>query len=183
MQPTLYNNSLWGKDWTEALCDLPFQSANASSLKRCSFITEGMLSLPAYRARTTFPWCLQRDSPSSSALMGAAGGPQLVWGETGWRTGFAGCVLFFLLPTLQAQGCNFLCSQIFAHPLAASSGCAAERVKWPVQGSRAHLSAWVSLLHPWVQRTLCCCKKTEIPPFSLGNSKLMQESGKISWSW
>lgn len=45
MQPTLYNNSLWGEDWTEALCDLPFQSANASSLKRWSFITEGMLSL------------------------------------------------------------------------------------------------------------------------------------------
>lgn len=124
MQPTLYNNSLWGKDWTEALCDLPFQSASASSLKRCSFITEGMLSLPARRAHT-FPWCLQRDPPSSSALLVL----QESHSRCGERDGHGDWglqVVFSSSRCLPSKPSNFLCSRVFAHPLAAVSGCAAE---------------------------------------------------------
>lgn len=46
-------------------------------------------------------------------------------------------------------------------------------LKQPVQVSGAQL-----LFAPSVQRTVCYCKETQMPPSTLGSSKLMHESGK-----
>lgn len=88
-QPALYNNSLWGKALTEALRDLPFQSANASSLKHCCFITEGDV-VPACTEGSHNLSLVSVKGPSSSALqqvLGAAWSPRLGSGETGMQNG------------------------------------------------------------------------------------------------
>lgn len=174
MQPTLYNNSLWVRTeqrhsviYHFKVLTLPAWNAEALSQRGCCPCLHAGLEPPSPGAcRETLP-----PHQPCWALLG---------GHTGMENGV--CRSCSPLPAAYplSPGMQFPLLQVFAHPLIASSGCAGEGVEWPVQGSRAHLPAWVFLLHPWVQRILCCCRRSEIAPL---NSKLMQESGKMSWSW
>lgn len=179
MQPTLYNNSLWVRTeqrhsviYHFKVLTLPAWNAEALSQRGCCpCCTQSWSHLPLVPAK----------GPSLLiSLLGAAGSPDCCRrhrdGEWGLQVVFSSSCC---LPSKPRDAISFALRFLLIPSLLHLAVLVRE---WNdlSEGPELICQPGIPSCIPWVQRILCCCRRSEIAPL---NSKLMQESGKMSWSW